>query len=282
MPATRTRLAPRADVAPSTRRSLTMIGKLLAEGVGAFALCFIAGGAILANQHLGGGSGPVGAALAYGLALAVMVSATLHVSGGQLNPAVTLGLLAVGRVKVLDAFACVAAQLAGALAAGLLLTGTVFLHVNTPEGSPLDLVHATPHYNPMLLGAGDSEISPEGGRIRTRFDATRAAVSAMTIEAVLTFFLMFAFMATAVDPRRPNVGGFAVGLTVAAEVLVAAPLTGAAMNPARYVGTGYFTSGSMFWTQLWVYWAGPVLGAVVAAVAYEYLMMPRAAQTART
>lgn len=250
-----------------------MLGRLLAEGVGVFALCFVGGGAILANQHLGGGSGLAGVALAHGLILAVMVTATLNVSGGQLNPAVTLGLLAVGRMRILDTVGYLAAQLAGGLAAGLLLTGTVFLHVAAPDGSPLDTMQATPHYDAAKLGAGDAELAREMGGVRGRFDVNRAAVTAMTIEAVLAFFLMFAVMGTAVDPRHPNVGGFAIGLAYAADILVGGPLSGAAVNPARYVGTGYFGSGSLFWSQLWVYWAGPVLGAVVAAIAYEHLIL---------
>jgi glycerol uptake facilitator-like aquaporin len=102
----------------------------------------------------------------------------------------------------------------------------------------------------------------------------QAAIKACVIEGILTFLLVFAIFGTAVDPRRPNVGGFAIGLTVAANILLAGPLTGAAMNPARVFGTGIVTQDEIFYAQQWVYWVGPVAGAIAAALIYNFAILP--------
>ena len=93
------------------------------------------------------------------------------------------------------------------------------------------------------------------------------------LEAIATFFLTFVVFGTAVDPQAPKVGGFAIGLTVAAGILAIGPLTGASMNPARSLGpvvaSGIFEGHAL-------YWAGPIVGSVVAAVLYDQLFLRRA------
>jgi glycerol uptake facilitator-like aquaporin len=104
---------------------------------------------------------------------------------------------------------------------------------------------------------------------------------AIMIEASLTFLLLFSIFGTAVDPRAPKIGGFGIGLTICADILLGGPLTGAAMNPSRTFGPGIVAalSGNLpvFWGQQLVYWVGPILGAVVAALIYDNLIMDKTA-----
>jgi aquaporin Z len=208
----------------------------VAEFLATFALIFIgAGSAIMAGTS---GSGLVGVALAHGLVLAVMVSVTAHISGGHVNPAVTIGIWVAGKINALRATVYVMAQLLGAVFGGLLLRAVV------PEA----LWRAASLGTPLLapdIGAGKG----------------------IVIEAVLTFFLVFAVFGTAVDDRGPlaKTAGLTIGLVLAFDILAAAPLTGASVNPARAFGPGL---ASGIWTDWWVYWVGPIAGAVIASVLY--------------
>jgi aquaporin TIP len=209
---------------------------LVAEAVGVFALVFVGVGAI-ANE-----AGLVGVALAHGLAIAVMVAATAAVSGGHLNPAVTIGLLVTGRITPINALGYVLAQVAGATAAaGLLL-------VTLPD-QVLPVSIGTPAPGP--------EIGP---------------MQVLVVEAVLTFLLMFVIFGTAAVRAEPLVGGLFIGLTVTLDILMGGPLTGAAMNPARHLGPAIFAGGS-FLADTWIYWLGPVAGSVAASLLYQHVLL---------
>jgi glycerol uptake facilitator-like aquaporin len=91
----------------------------------------------------------------------------------------------------------------------------------------------------------------------------------VVVEAVLTFLLVFAVFGTAVDPRAPRVGGFAIGLVLTFDILAGGPLTGASMNPARTFGPAI---ASGVWADHLVYWVGPILGGIVAAGLYRNLL----------
>ncbi len=211
---------------------------LIAEFIGTFTLIFIGVGAIAANKITGGGLGITGIALAHGLAIAVMVSATAAVSGGHLNPAVTVGLLSAKKIDAINALGYILAQCAGAVAAAFMIGLCV------PAETLKDVGMGTP-----ALGAG---ITPQ---------------MAVITEAVLTFFLMFVIYGAAVDARAPKyVGGLCIGLTVALDILMGAPITGAAMNPARHLGPALLGGGL---DNIWIFWLGPILGAVVAAQVYK-------------
>jgi aquaporin Z len=206
-----------------------------AEFVGTFALVFLGIGAIAVGAEL------VGVALAHGLAIAVMVSAVGHISGGHFNPAITLAFLATRRIVPALAGVYVAAQLAGALVAALLLRA-IF-----PDGAPLDA-------GVPVLGEG---VGAGGG---------------VLAEAILTFFLVWVVFATAVDPRGSftAVAGLAIGLTITAGILAGGPLTGAALNPARALGPEL---GLNVWSDFWVYLVGPIVGAAAAALLYDRLYL---------
>ena len=213
---------------------------LVAEAVGTFLFFFVgAGSVVLTADSAGGGPGLVGVAFAHGLALAVMVSTFGAVSGGHFNPAVTVAVRLAGRIEWSHAVMYVVAQLLGAVVAGFALAWVM----------PDPLADATSLGTPAL-GAGIG------------------VVEGIAIEAVLTLLLVLAVFGTAVDPRAPRLGGMAIGLAVAADVLMGGPLTGAAMNPARWFGPAVAAGVYDDW---YVWWIGPLLGGIVAAVLYRYV-----------
>lgn len=224
---------------------------LVCELIGTFALTFIGAGAILVTAWKGE-PGLVGIAIAHGVILSIVISATMNISGGHINPAVTIGLLVAGRIKPASAAAYVAAQCVGAAIAGTLLM--IIFQSLGPDGAAA--------VAKCKLGTPN-------------FAAPVSAAMAVVVEAILTFLLVFAVFGTAVDGRAPKIGGFGIGLTVTADILMGGPLTGAAMNPARTIGTliGGGTATADLWAQHWVYWLGPVLGGVIAALVYEKLIM---------
>jgi aquaporin Z len=220
---------------------------LVAEGVGTFLFFFVGAGAVVLDEHTAGGVGLVGIALAHGLALAVMVSALGPVSGGHFNPAVTVAVRLAGRIEWPTAVSYVLAQLVGAVAAGLALRA-IF-----PETSWMPSGIGTP--------ALDSSIGWGGG---------------IAVEAILTLVLVLTVFGTAIDPRAPRIGGLAIGLALAADILMGGPLTGAAMNPARWFGPAVASGTFADW---YVWWVGPLLGAIVAAAIYRYALEDRGSAT---
>jgi aquaporin TIP len=204
----------------------------VAEFVGAFTLIFIGGGAGIASGH-----DIVAVALANGLAIGIMVSNLGHISGGHFNPAITLAFVVTRRIAPLLAAIYWVSQLLGAIVAAALLRA-IFPHI----GGAI----------PNAAGISDGK--------------------ALLIEIVLTFFLVWAVWATAVDSRGAfkSIAGLAIGLTITMDVFVGGPLTGAAMNPARAFGPELIGN---FWGNAWVYWVGPAIGALIAGVGYEWLYL---------
>lgn len=213
---------------------------LTAEALGTFLFFFVGAGAVVLTQHADGAGGLLGVALAHGLALAVLVSALGAVSGAHFNPAVSVAVVISGHMTVSRAALYVAAQLVGAVAAGLALR-LVF-----PETSWEPVALGTPVVDPSI-GVG----------------------AAIAIEAVLTVLLVLAVFGTAIDRRAPKLGGLAIGLAVTADVLMGGPLTGAAMNPARWFGPAVASGTYADW---YVWWIGPLVGAAVAAVLYRLVL----------
>ena len=199
-----------------------------AEFIGAFVLVFAGCGSIAV-----GTLDTAGIALAFGVAIAVMVFALGHISGAHFNPAVSIGF-AVGRHVPWSRVATYAvAQIGGALTAAAslrLLLGDVPLGVTTPSVSP---------------------------------------PAAVAIEAVFTGVLMLVITAVATDTRAVGESAaLAIGGTIALAGLVVGPLTGASLNPARSIGPAV-VSGDL--NDLWIYLVGPVVGAIAGAVVYRWL-----------
>ncbi len=204
----------------------------LAEFLGTFTLVFIGAGAgALAGQN---GGGILAVALAHGAALMVIIYAWGAVSGAHVNPAVTFGLALTGKIDLAQALAYWIAQALGGLAAGFLLA--------------------------YLIGTGTGLGQTVGSL--TAADPVKTVVT----EAVLTSFLMIAVFGTAVSGRNGNAAGLAIGFVLTMDILMGGALTGASMNPARTLGPAAAVGD---WSYLWMYLAGPFLGAGVAAVLYD-------------
>lgn len=230
----------------------------VAEAIGTFALCFIGAGVICMDAKMGAsGPGLLGIAIAHGIILSIAVSATMNVSGGHVNPAVTVAMLATGRISPGNAIAYIISQLAGATLAGVLVSVI---------------------FGGMMTDGGVAVLTKAGLGTPALADGVSIA-RGILIEACLTFLLLFAIFGTAVDARAPKIGGFGIGLTIAADILLGGPLTGGAMNPARTFGPGLVASFGghlpQFWSQQLVYWAGPIIGAVLAATIYDAFIRER-------
>src|SRR2546428_3264188 len=207
---------------PSEEMNKGYVKPLIAELVGTFAFVFIGAGSIITNVLTRGELGLLGIALAHGLALAIMITVFAATSGGHINPAVTIGFLVTRRIAPLLGLLYIVAQLVGATLAGLLL------RVVFPQAVWQAARLGTPNLAPgVSFGLG------------------------VFIEAVLTFFLLLAVFGTAVDPRAPKIGGFGIGLTVAAGILGGGALTGAAMHPAIALGPA---PGGRLWQNGLVFW----------------------------
>lgn len=223
--------------------------KAVAELVGTFLFVFVGAGSAVALGFVAAsasGSNLLVVALANGLGLGIGITATMNVSGGHLNPAVTIGILVARKISPPHALVYIVSQVVGATIAGLLLTSVL----------PTSIGNAAGWGAPSIV-----KISVAQG---------------IVFEAIMTFILVFTVFGTAVDSRAPKVGGFAIGLIVAADVLVGGPFTGAAMNPARAIGpeiAGAYLTGSGAFTNWYVWWIGPIIGAIIAALIYAYIIL---------
>jgi MIP family channel proteins len=216
---------------------------MVAEFIGTFALVFFGVGSIVVAGPMIGAGSLVTVALAHGIALTVFITGTMYISGGQLNPAVSVGLAIIGKQAPSRAIAFIIAQCAaGIAAAGLIL---LFFGSELAEAPGVNL-----------------------GATLGRFSSgeTQNMVGLIGLEAIATFALMFAVLATIVDDRAPRLGGMGVGLVVAMDIMAIGPVTGASMNPARSLGPAAFGH----WDAHWAYWVAPIGGAVLAALVYRF------------
>lgn len=214
-------------------KPVTRLSKYAAEAAGAFCLVFAGTGAVVVDQVTGGGVGALGVSLVFGLVVLAMVYAVGHISGAHLNPAVTLGFYSAGRLPAREIAPYLAAQLAGAVLASAALR-LLFWGEATSLGMTL----------------------PSGPWPRS-----------LGFEFLLTAILMFVVMAVATDHRAQGVmAGVAIGATIALEAILGGPVSGASMNPARSFGPALL---SWDFGGHWLYWAGPIAGALFGAAAYR-------------
>ena len=210
--------------------------RLMAEFVGTFALVLLGAGSILSGADI------TGIAHAHGNAIFVSVSAIAHISGGAFNPAVSIALWATKRMKSLDALAYIVTQLLGGLLAAFLLKIAYGSYAQT-VGVPTLAQPIKPIYG-------------------------------LVVEAIATFLLMMVIMGVAIDSRGTfsAVAGLPIGLIISADILFSGPLTGGAMNPARWFGPA-IASGQL--TNFWIWILGPILGALAAVFLYDGLVKPK-------
>ena len=214
---------------------------LLAEACGTFWFFFIGAGAIITAAISDGTL--LNIALAHGIALAIAVSAFGGISGGHFNPAVTFALAIAGRHPWARVPTYWAAQLFGGLLAGFALRSVFDYAI-----AAIDKTHLG---TPAL-----TTITPAVG---------------IAVEAILTVFIVWAVYGTAVSPLAPRIAGFGIGLTVMTDILLGGPLTGAAMNPARWFATAVPAG---FYDNWYVYLIGPLLGAAIGGFSIRLLFLP--------
>jgi MIP family channel proteins len=204
------------------------------ELIGTFVIVVVASGVVVANEAAGGAITHAGIAIATGLVVTAMIYTLGHLTGAHFNPAVSLAFAAGRHFPLRDLLPYWMAQFGGAVLAGLLVR---FLWGDVA------------HLGANLPGLND-------GR-------------ALVLEVFLTFVLMFVITAVATDVRAAGQGAaLAIGFTVLLEVMFAGPASGASMNPARSFGPA-LVSGT--WQSQWIYYAGPLTGAVAGVLAYEFL-----------
>lgn len=235
--------------------SLDTLKAFVVEAVGTLVLVLIGTGVIaatstvdaaLAKQPALDSARIVAIALGMGLTYMAMVALTAPVSGGHINPAVTVAAIVTGRMGIAKGIAYLVAQLGGAIAGAFILKA-VLAEVAEGPGSlgAVSVLH-------LVLASG-------GG---------------FALELLLGFVLVLTVLVTIIGPGK-DASPFApvvVGLIVTVGTLVAYPLTGAAMNPARAFASAWAAG---LWTDHWVYWAGPILGAIAAVVIYEGVLVGR-------
>lgn len=213
--------------------SLALWRRSLAEGLGTFFLVLAGCGAIVADARADGALGTVGIALVFGLVVMAMISATGHLSGAHLNPAVTVAFALTRHFPLRDVAGYVIAQTGGAILAALLLLAA------WPD-------------RPADLGATVPSVG---------------VVTALAYEVALTAALMFVIISVATDVRAwGSVAAIAIGATVALDSMYGGPVTGASMNPARSLGPA-LAAGE--WQDFWLYLVGPVVGAAIGALSYQ-------------
>ncbi|MBP2558626.1 aquaporin Z [Neorhizobium galegae] len=222
-----------------------MFKKLTAEFFGTFWLVFGGcGSAVLAAAFPDLGIGFVGVALAFGLTVLTMAYAVGGISGGHFNPAVSVGLTVAGRFPASSLLAYVVAQVVGAIVAALVL----YLIASGKAGFQLG----------GFASNGYGEHSPGGYSL----------TSALLIELVLTGFFIFIILG-ATGPKAP--AGFApiaIGLALTLIHLISIPVTNTSVNPARSTGVALIV-GDWALGQLWLFWAAPIVGAVLGALAWK-------------
>lgn len=177
----------------------------------------------------------VGVALAHGLVIVVFAYAYGHISGTHINPAVTLGLLVAGEIRFVVAIGYWLVQFAGGIAGALVLAGLL----------PVD---------------GDLGV--------TILSENVSVTQGLFVESILTFFLVTTIFNTAVSGKAGNFAGLAIGLTLVFCILMGGPLTRASLNPARTLGPA-IAAGN--YADLWLYFVGPCVGAVLAALLYHWM-----------
>ncbi len=226
---------------------MSQTGKAFAgEFLGLFAFTLVGAGAICTAAAGNAFPGALLAvALAHGLMMAINVASLGGLSGGHFNPAVTIAMLMTGRTTAANAALYIVAQCLGSAAAAYVLAA-VFPAFTS----------AAPFLGATL---GNGSLTPG---------------VMMWVEFFLTFLLVSAIFGTAVNPKGPKaLTPFVVGGTIAVDILIGGPLTGASMNPARTFGPALICGGEAL-KDLWLYIVGPVLGGLAAAWLHEYWLIP--------
>jgi len=225
--------------------------KYMAEFMGTCCLVlFGCGAAVVAGISQTGpaGLGLLGISLAFGVAVVVMAYAIGPISGCHINPAITISMLVAGKINMKDTIGYIIAQVAGAI----LGAGVLYLIQSGMPGFVM---------GEWALGAngwGDGYL------------AGYNTSSAFITEAVMTFIFLFVIFAVTSKNGNPNMAGLAIGLSLVLIHMVAIPITGTSVNPARSIGPALFAGGAAM-SQLWLFVVAPVVGGIVAAIFWKVI-----------
>lgn len=221
-----------------------LLKKSMAEFIGTFALVFAGCGSIMVAERFQNSIPLFVIAPIFGLAVATMIYAVGHISGAHFNPAVTLAFAVSKHFPKREILAYWIAQFTGALVAVFLLW------VILPSGV---------HFGETL--------------------PTVSVLSALTIEAILSFFLMFVIIAVATDTRAQGaMAGIAIGGTVMFCAWLGGPVTGASMNPARSLAPALFARD---FSSLWIYFLGPAMGMILAGIVYNFIRCEESSKSSK-
>ena len=217
-----------------------MSKKLKAEVIGTFILVFFGCGAAVIG---GSALGFTGISLAFGLAIVAAAYGLGAISGAHLNPAVSFGMVAAGRMTISDAISYSIAQIIGALRAA----GVLYLIASGSTG--------------WTGGLGANGYG-------TGYLGEYSLTAALMFEVVMTFLFVTVILGATGSGSAPGFAGLAIGLTLAAIHLVGINVTGVSVNPARSIGPALFSGGSAL-TQLWVFIVAPLVGGLLAGALYK-------------
>ena len=228
--------------------------KYIAELIGTAVLVLMGtGSAVIAGQRIG----YLGIAFAFGLAVLVMVYTIGKLSGCHINPAITIAMLVAGRIKAKNAVAYIIAQCVGAvIASGILLI----------------IAHGVPTYSIAVNGLGQNGYEAQS-------PAGYSLLSCFIAEIVLTALFLFVIFGATSQSAPAGFAGIAIGLSLTLIHLVDIPITGASVNPARSLGPAVYVQGVAL-AQLWLFWVAPIIGGIIAAIAWKYLFEPKQAMSA--
>lgn len=225
-----------------------MFQKLGAEFIGTFWLVLGGcGSAVLAAGVADVGIGWLGVSFAFGLTVMTMAYAVGHISGGHFNPAVSLGLMIGGRFEAKDLIAYWVAQVAGAIAAAIVL----YL-----------IVSGAPEFAGVggFASNGYGEASPQG----------YSMMSALIIEVVLTAAFLFIILGATSSGAPAGFAPIAIGLGLTLIHLISIPVTNTSVNPARSTGVALFADGPAL-AQLWLFWVAPLLGGAIGGIVWKVI-----------
>jgi aquaporin Z len=221
---------------PPATPQIMSIKKYAAELIGTMVLVLMGcGSAVIAGQY-------VGIAFAFGLAVLAMVYAIGSVSGCHINPAVSISMLIAGKISVKDTVFYIVFQCLGAvIGAGILYA----------------IVSGNSNYSLSAIGLGANSYS------------SYSLISVLIAEIVLTFIFVLVVHGSTHERVPKGFAGIAIGLTIVLVHLVAIPIDGTSVNPARSLGPALFVQGTAL-SQLWVFWVAPIIGGIIAAIVWKF------------
>ncbi|MDB5156190.1 MAG: aquaporin [Mucilaginibacter sp.] len=228
-----------------------LFSKLSAEFLGTMVLVLMGcGSAVIAGANGTTGVGLLGISFAFGLSVIAMAYAIGHISGCHINPAISIGMVLVGRMKVSEAIWYIIVQILGAIAGASIL---YFIASGKPE------------YNMIANGLGQNgydELSPGHYNL----------IAGFTAEVVFSFIFLFViFGSTSSKNINGGFAGLAIGLSLVLIHIVGIPVTGVSVNPARSIGPALLVGGQAL-SQLWLFLVAPVLGSALCAVVWRFIL----------